>query len=214
VLKKVAYHAVICAAITLLGMPIGAATLHYEGYVAGARVGTATVNVSIAQAGYRVWGSAAADGVANWFSDWHSDFSASGGLVDGAPQLVAYSYNQRDRDSIRDVHVADGKVSYKKNQRPVRKTRAFPTPDLVSALFVKPRCLETWWVNTGRRNYRLERRVGAPGVCRYEVFDRHEKSFKIDLVLAERDGITVPVSLTVHALLRARLILVDEAPKL
>ena len=191
-----------------------AATLVYEGYVAGVRVGSATLELAISDGHYQITGSAAADGVVDWFSDWHSEFSAVGQLTDAKPTLSHYAYLQRDGASRREVRVADGTIHYRKNQRPPRSRPAFATPDLLTALFVNPQCNDRWWVNTGRRNYRLERRPGKADVCRYQVFDRHEDSFTIDLVLGQRFGHRVPISMTAHALVRARLVLVDEAPAL
>ena len=198
----------------LLCGPGFAATLVYEGYVAGVRAGSATVELAISDGRYQITGSAAADGVVDWFSDWYSEFSAVGRLTETTPTLSQYVYLQRDGDSRREVRVADGRLHYRKNQRPPRNRPAFATPDLLTALFVNPQCNERWWVNTGRRNYRLERRPGKAGVCRYEVFDRHEDSFTIDLVLGQRFGYRVPISMTARALVRARLVLVEQAPAL
>jgi len=190
------------------------ATFIYEGYVAGVRVGSATVKLAIADARYQVSGNAAADGVVEWFSDWRSEFAALGQLEADAPILSEYAYTQHDGKSRREVRVRDGRVRYRKNQRPPRNSPAFDSPDLLTALFVQPRCKARWWVNTGRRNYRLERRAADPDVCRYEVFDRHEESFRIDLVLGQRNGLTIPVAMTVRGLVRARLVLVDALPAL
>ncbi len=201
----------LAAALSLTGTA-RAVTFTYEGYVAGVRAGSATVEVVIADGHYHVSGSATARGVVDWFSDWHSEFTALGQLSGQRVLASQYVYTQTDGSSRREVRVRDGQVTYLKNERPPRVSRAFATRDLLTALFVEPRCHDVWWVNTGRRNYRLERRSADAGVCRYEVFDRHEDSFEIDLVLADRFGLTVPVSLTVHALVRGRLVLVDPGP--
>jgi hypothetical protein len=186
-----------------------AATLVYEGFVAGIRVGSATVEVAIVDGHYQISGSAAADGVVDWFSDWRSEFTAIGQLTGNRPTPTQYAYSQYDGKSHREVRVRGGEISYRKNGRPPRQSAAFDTPDLLTALFVYPRCPERRWINTGRRNYRVERRSWEQGVCHLEVFDRHNDGVKVDLILGRRFGLSVPTALIVHGLVRARLVLVE-----
>ena len=101
----------------------GAATLSYAGYVAGVRAGAATVELNITDATYRVSGSATADGVAQWFSDWRSDFIATGNFRQGVAQPLRYYYQQLEGGTWREVNVRDGVISYRKNQRPLRQRR-------------------------------------------------------------------------------------------
>ena len=193
--------------------PAEVATLRYAGYVAGVRAGAATVELDITDATYRVTGSAAADGVAEWFSDWRSEFIATGTFQQGVLLPEQYYYQQLEGDTWREVNVRAGVVSYRKNQRPARQRAAFESLDLLTALFVVPACEPVRWVNTGRRNYRLEGRAEHAGRCRLTVFDRHEDSVRVDITLDERFGLQVPIAMVVRGIPRARLVLV-EAPAL
>ena len=187
-----------------------AATLSYAGYVAGVRAGAATIELNITDATYRVAGSAAADGVVEWFSDWRSDFIATGHFRNGIARPGQYYYEQVEGGTWREVNVRDGVVSYRKNQRPLRQRPAFDSIDLLTALFVAPVCEPVRWVNTGRRNYRLEGQPETGGRCRLTVFDRHEDSVRVDITVAQRFGLTVPVTMLVRGIPRARLVLVED----
>ena len=68
-------------------------------------------------------------------------------------------------------------------------------------------------LHTGRHVYRLSRVEASGDGCRYHVVDDDDDSFEIGLELAERDGLTVPHRITVHAWLTGWIELVEpEAP--
>ena len=197
--------------LALTVLPVEAATLRYEAYIAGVRVGQATVNVELVDNRYVVTGTAQAEGVVEMFSAWRTNFLARGELVDNAPQPAEYSYVERDDDQIREIIVRDGMLRYFKNGR-IRRERPSPSGlDVLSALFVQPGCEAKRTIHTGRKHYRLTRIESNPtDVCRYDVVDDDNDHYRADIRLALREQLTVPVRITVRGFLTGKVVLVDH----
>lgn len=174
-------------------------TLHYRAYLAGAPIGDAAITVTVEEGAYRVEGSAASNGWLRGFTDWHNRFAASGTLDGVTRAATTFSYFERDGEDSRHVVVGDGRVRVTKNGKPRSETAAPPGMDVVSALFVAPRCDADQVLHTGRRVYQLSRLEREPGGCRYAVVDDDSDRFEIELVLERLGSLVVPRRITVHS---------------
>lgn len=174
------------------------AVLRYRGFLAGAPIGEAEVEVVVADGGYRVDGDARSNGWLDNFSRWRNRFSANG-LLDGVVKAPAsFSYTETSRDKHRHVVVQDGTLQVTKDGLEREPKPAPDGPDVVSALFVEPRCEPDLVVHTGRHAYRLHRLDHGETHCRYAVTDEDDERFEIGLVLARHDNLLVPEKITVH----------------
>lgn len=190
--------------------PDGEVTLRYVASVAGAPVGEATVTVALQDGGYRVTGDARSNNWLQGFTDWRNEFEAAGRVDDGGPAPRRFGYLETDRDKSRHLVIEDGVVRVVKNGRQRPERPAAPFPDVVSALFVAPRCAPDQTVQTGRHVYRLARLAHGPGRCRYVVLEDDDESFEMTLTLGRRDGLIVPTRIVVEAWLKARIELAPE----
>lgn len=184
-------------------------TLRYQAYVAGAPVGEATITVAVVDDHYQVVGDARSNGLLRGFSQWRNRFAAHGRLDDAGPQPITFSYAERDRRKTRDVAVRDGVLEQTKNGKRRPRRDAPSGSDVVSALFVAPRCEEDHQLHTGRCTYLLTRLDGDSGSCRYLVTDDDDDSFEIELELGSHGGLVVPQRITVYAWLTGRVELIE-----
>jgi hypothetical protein len=183
-------------------------TLRYQAYVAGAPVGEATVTVTVVDDHYQVVGDARSNGLLRGFSQWRNRFAAHGRLHDAGPQPITFNYSERDSRKTRDVAVREGVLEQTKNGRQRPQREAPSGSDVVSALFVAPRCEDDHQLHTGRYAYMLTRLDAGPGSCRYLVTDDDDDSFEIELEFGDHGGLVVPQSITVYAWLTGRVELV------
>lgn len=184
-------------------------TLRYQAYVAGAPVGEATVTVAVMDDHYQVVGDARSSGLVRGFSQWRNRFAAHGRLNDAGPAPISFNYSERDRRKTRDVAVREGVVEQTKNGKQRPQLDAPSGSDVVSALFVAPRCEDDHQLHTGRYAYMLTRLQGDPGSCRYLVTDDDDDSFEIELEFGRHAGLVVPQRITVYAWLTGRVELVE-----
>lgn len=182
--------------------PARALTLDYRAVVAGAPVGEARVTLALGDDGrYSVRGVARSNGWMRGFTGWRNRFSANGRVVAGSLAPDVFRYHEQDQDKDRRVVVEGGRLQVTKNgrQRPERPAPA--GPDLISALFVVPRCGADQRVHTGRHHYRLQHLpAGGDGsACRFRVTDDDEDSFELEMELEQRGALAVPRRITVRA---------------
>ncbi|MFK7914351.1 MAG: DUF3108 domain-containing protein [Pseudomonadales bacterium] len=194
--------------------------LTYEASIAGAPAGVATVAVARSAQLYRIAGQARATGLLDALSPWRARFWAAGDLVDGVPAPRTYRYVERGRDKRRDVTVSDGLLTVIKNdkQRPTRPS--LPGLDVLTALFVEPRCAESLRLHTGRHGYRLqtaaaaaslpETKTSAASRCSYRVVDEDQDSFKAQLQFGPVNGHQVPTRIAVTGALSGVMELTDS----
>jgi len=187
----------------------GEASLRYQAFVAGAQVGEAEVNVSVANGVYRVDGDARSNGWMKGFTRWRNRFSATGRIAGTGKEPAEFSYTESDRDKHRHVIVRDGTLQVTKNGRERPPRQSPDVPDVVSALFVLPHCRGDQVLHTGRHVYRLSEVERRAGGCRYEVTDDDDDTFEVDVELARRQGLLIPKKITVHAWLTGWIELVD-----
>ncbi len=186
-----------------------ATTLRYQGFVAGVPVGEATVSVSVGGGRYRVEGSARSNGWLRGFTDWRNRFRAHGRLAGPVPAPTEFTYTEQDRDKRRTVMVRDGMLQVTKNGKRRPKRPSALAPDVVTALFVQPRCQGDQTLHTGRHVYRLSQLNGGAGTCRYAVVDDDGDRFEVEVTLAERGELVVPERITVSGWLTGRIELVE-----
>jgi hypothetical protein len=184
-------------------------TLLYTASVAGAPVGEATVTVAVEDGRYRVTGDARSNNWLHAFTDWRNVFEADGLLADGARTASRFAYTETDRNKTRHLVMEDGVIRVTKNGRRRPERPAPPFLDVVSALFVAPRCAPDQTLQTGRHVYRLSRLEHGPGLCRYVVVDDDDETFEFTLSLGRRGGLIVPTRIVVHAWLKGRIELVE-----
>jgi len=188
-------------------------SLHYRGFVAGAPVGEATIDVRVTDGRYRVHGDARSNNWLRGFTDWHNEFTAAGRLDGLERQLDAFEYTETDRDKTRHVVVEGGHIQVTKNGKPRSRRRAPDFPDVVSALFVRPHCAGDQTVTTGRHVYELTRLDREPGRCRYLVTDDDGDTFEMGLTLGRRGALVVPTRITVYGWLTGWIELVEHEPE-
>lgn len=181
------------------GEAVGALSLHYQAYVAGAPVGEASVDITVDNGRYQVSGDAVSNGWIKGFTSWRNRFGAEGNLSGPVADPAEFVYTETDRNKHRHVVVRDGKLQVTKNGR---KRPQRPSPhgaDVVSALFVQPECHDEQVIHTGRHVYRLARLPWEGDGCRYSVTDDDDDTFEIDVELVQRGDLRVPKRITVRA---------------
>ena len=204
-----------------------AVVLRYDAFVGGAKVGEARVHVVIDDGRYQIQGSARTLGLLDTFSDWRNRFSARGeiktrgeisargetkssgeGKVEGI-QPLSFSYLEKDRDKRREVLVQEGALQVIKNGK-VRPTLPAPAGlDVLTGLFVLPRCQGDQLLHTGRHHYRLTRLESQPGRCRYVVIDDDNDRYEVSVAFVSRGGIVVPHRVAVDGFLTGTVVLRD-----
>jgi hypothetical protein len=195
-----------------------AATFHYQAFVAGARAGKASVTVTVVEDRSEVTGTAKAEGVVDVFSNWRTRFQAHGQLLGAKPQLIEYSYIERDDDQRRQVTVRDGMLRYFKNGRKRREQASPNGVDVLTALFVHPSCASDRSVHSGRKHFRLtvldpvhsQAEFERVALCRYVVVDDDDDRYRADIQFGRREDLTVPISITVRGFLTGKVVLVDQ----
>jgi hypothetical protein len=193
--------------IGLLSPSLAAATYHYEAYFAGLRVGSAIVEVDRDSLRYQIKGSAAARGVATFFSDWQSEFYATGVFADSAPELLTYGYDERERKKRRILRLADGTVETTRNGKARPAMPVLDGLDVLTAFFIVPACWDTQVVHTGRYNYRLDGRRARQEGCDFQVRDDDGDRSRVNIRFGEHQGHLVPTRLSTGVLLKGRIIL-------
>jgi hypothetical protein len=199
----------IACLLSWIAPALHAATLHYEAFLGGLPVGDAIVVVQRADPVYRISGSASVTGVAHLLSDWRSRFYASGRLVDGAPYLEAYGYDERDGDKHRVLELRDGMVTTTKNGRPRARFPVLGGLDVLTAFFVTPGCWQEKLLHTGRFKYSV---VGTPSSneshrCRFLVRDDDGDENRVVVVFSRVQGMLLPEALYTFGVLRGRVVL-------
>ncbi len=204
-------------AVLLLAMPwsamANATTLHYDAFLAGVKIGTATVTVERTQNTYRINGEAAANGVAYLFSDWRSEFYAGGSFVSGAPQLESYGYDERERRKHRILEISNGEVRQRKNGKPRPVRPLLGGLDVLTAFFIAPDCWQEQLLHTGRYNYWIRGRPSSrAGWCRFEVTDDDGDRDRVQVEFEDYQGVRLPVRMTTEGLLRGSVRLRKPKP--
>lgn len=197
-------------------------TLHYDAFLAGIRIGTATVTIHRDARRYGIEGEAAVRGVASLFSDWQSRFYAHGQIQDHRPKMTSYGYDEREGKRHRVLRLSNGKTRQTRNGRlgPAR-----PAPDgldVLTAFFIEPACWDTQLVHTGRSSYRIEgtRNPSAPTAndpsprirCEFLVRDEDGDQRRVHVIFDTRDGLLVPARLRIGGLLRGTIRLRKAEP--
>src|SRR4029450_10536064 len=94
-----------------------ATTFDYVAFVGAAKVGEAQITVERQADRYAISGEARAVGFMDFLTQWHSLFSASGTVDDGHPIVREFSLIERARNKIKEIFLANGKITYTKNGR-------------------------------------------------------------------------------------------------
>ncbi len=181
----------------------------YQAFVGPAEAGEATVRLELSDTGYEVSGRAKAKGLVQLFSEWRTEFLVRGLMDKGKRLLQSFWYFERAPRKAREVKVENGELHVVKNGKPRAAKPAPPGDDMLSALFVHPRCEEELELNTGRKQYHLQRTSEHPQRCDYEITrgdgDRYNASVEFGTV----DELRVPVRILLRGSLSGRLELVD-----
>ncbi len=199
-----------------------AVVLRYDAFVGGAKVGEARVHVVIDDGIYQIQGSARTLGLLDTFSDWRNRFSARGeikargeirsargGAENEGIQPLSFSYLEKDRDKRREVLVQEGSLQVIKNGK-IRPTLPAPAGlDVLTGLFVLPRCQGDQLLHTGRHHYRLTRLESQPGRCRYVVIDDDNDRYEVSVAFTSREGLVVPRRVVVDGVVTGSVVLRD-----
>jgi hypothetical protein len=181
--------------------------------VLGIRVGRAEVTIERSASSYAIEGRAEARGVASFFSDWHSEFYATGRFADGAPILETYGYDERNRSNTRTLELANDTIRMTRNGKPRGPRPALAGLDILTAFFIVPECWSEQLLHTGRYNYRVE---GNPndrlGGCEYLVRDDDGDRARARIAFEELNGRPLPVQLYTGGLLQGRIVLKESRP--
>jgi hypothetical protein len=193
--------------------PAFATTFDYDAFLGEAKIGEAQITVERHADRYEISGEARAVGVMEFLTQWHSLFSAEGTVDEGRPVVEEFSLIERARNKIKEVFMADGKVTYTKNGQ----LRAPRDPgaglDLLSALFVSQDCAIDA-VHNGKDSYRLRlrKRIEAPREfsvdrratvrCSFDVTDEDDEEIRAEVWLGPIGELFVPLRLDIQGALQ------------
>lgn len=211
------------AALLFAASPVWAqqATLGYDAFVGGAKVGAAEIKIDKDDARYAINGKAWTVGVLNFVTQWQSVFSSTGRLADTGPINEAYRFVERARDKIKEVMLTDGQLTYVKNGH-VRSPHPLTSLDLLSALFVARDCASAGnEVHNGKDPFSLKlthqealasSTDGATERCTFEVNRKdNNQRFNATIWLGQVDGMTVPFRLDIAGALEGTVKLHEPA---
>ena len=194
--------------LLFMSHPVSSATLHFDAYFAGLKVGAATVNVERGDNDYHIRGEAAARGVAYVFSDWQSKFYAEGRIDAGKSELVRYGYEEQERNKHRILKIESGSIHQIRNGKVRPPRTVLDGLDVLSAFFVEADCWESRLLHTGRHNYWITGRPSKiEGGCLFQVEYDDGDQQKIHIIFGDREGLRVPVKLTTLGVLRGTILL-------
>lgn len=175
--------------------------LHYEAFVAGARIGQATVHVTVDDEYYLVTGHARTEGLLERLKRWRSRFASSGVLDADDTAADEFFYVQRDSRREREIRVRNGTVEESRNGRFRSAKPSGPGLDLLRALFVEPDCASYHELHTGRQSYRVTPLSTGRDSCHLHVVDGDDDAFEVRLEFGRHQDLRVPTRITVHGLL-------------
>ena len=190
--------------------------LHYQGYIAGMKAGTAKVTVEVVDGEYRVAGNVKTKGFWNKIAPWRAIFSAQGKFEDGRADPSRFDYTEASPKKHRTVKVVDGTLEQVKNgeRRPDRD--AHEGIDVVSAIWITSICDQDLRLHNGRHFFVLSRTEwnfeDDAEVCHYDIVDDDGDHAKGRIRLETRLGHRVPVKIELRDGLRSTLKLVDISP--
>lgn len=186
------------------------ATFHYQAFLAGLEVGTAQVEVALETPRYTVTGRARTRGAMEALSPWRARFEAVGRYAPEEVEGEWFGYRAEEPDRIRQVWVSDGVLREIRDGRRRDDRPAFPGADLLTALFVAPRCPPTRELHSGRSGYRLSDGIVAGDRCSYRVTDDEGGLYRVRFDFGDRQGLRVPLRIEVEGMLTGQLVLVDR----
>jgi Protein of unknown function (DUF3108) len=199
------------AALLLAAGPLSAAeaTLGYDAYVKGSKVGEAEIRVERDRASYAVSGNAWTIGALNFFTRWQSMFRATGRLDESRPVTDQYSLIERARNKVKEMFLSDGHLTYVKNGE-TRSPEAPTSVDWLSALFVNPDCAAAGSeVHNGKDRFAVKLLTiaseGAVERCEFELRDDDDERINATVLLGEVNGLTVPLELELIGALEGTL---------
>jgi hypothetical protein len=169
--------------------------------------------VEVVDGAYRVSGLATSTSWLSAFASWRNEFRAHGRLDGGKPELAEFAYLEESRRSRREVAVRDGTLREVKDGRRRRNRPSPEGTDVLSALFVAPRCDADQVLHTGRHVYQLTVVKPIEQGCRLLVTDSDGDRYDLERKLAERGGLLVPERISVHTWLTGWVQLVSPAPQ-
>jgi hypothetical protein len=189
------------AALLLAAGPLSAqeATLGYDAYLKGSKVGEAEVRIERDRGSYAISGNAWSIGVLNFLTRWQTIFSAAGRLDESGPVTDRYSLIERARNKVKEFLLADGHLTYVKNGE-TRNKEAPTSVDWLSALFLNPDCASAGSeVHNGKDRFELKllqaSTEGPVERCVFELRDDDDEWINATVLLGEVDGLTVPLRL-------------------
>jgi len=183
--------------------------LHYQAFLGGASAGSARLALDQDAHQYSVIGSAKSKGLMESFNPWRAQFEARGSAADGGPVLEQYHYVEKDDRKLREVTVSEGLLRVVKNGKLRAELDALPGLDILTALFVKPKCDATLDLHTGRHGYQLVSTKASPGgaadICRYRARDDEGDSYQVTIEFAQIGELRVPRVIELNGFLSGRM---------
>lgn len=183
--------------------------LHYEAFLGGAMAGSARLQLTEDAEQYSISGSAKSKGLMDSFNPWRSEFQARGSLADGVPVLEQYHYVERDNRKQREVTVSEGQLRVVKNGKLRAELEALPGLDILSALFIQPKCDAMLDLHTGRHGYQLVSTPpsagGAADTCRYRARDDEGDSYQVAIEFVRIGQLRVPRVVELSGFLSGRM---------
>jgi len=202
--------AALALVLGLLPSPGHGATFHYQAFLAGLEVGTAQIEVELDLRRYTVTGRARSRGAMDALSPWRARFEAVGRYGPAAVAGEWFGYRAEEPDRIRQVWVSGGVLREIRDGQRRDDRQAFPGADLLTALFVAPRCPPTRQLHSGRSGYRLSDGAAAGDRCSYRVTDDEGGAYRVRFAFGDRQGLRVPLRIEVEGMLTGQLVLVDR----
>jgi hypothetical protein len=193
--------------------PVWATTLDYDAYVGEAKIGEARITVERRADRYEITGRARAVGFMEFLTQWDSRFSAAGSVDEGQPVVEKFSLIERARNKIKEIFMANGTVTYKKNGEPRAPRKPGAGLDLLTALFVGQDCgIDA--VHNGKDSYRLHlrQRTELPNSmiadrkatvrCSFDVTDEDDEEIRAEVWLGPMGDFSVPLRVDIQGALQ------------
>ena len=191
--------------------------LEYKVFIRGVRVGAARIRAETGGGDYRVCGSMHTTDIWARIAPWESRFDVRGRIEEERAVPEELRIHERARKKReRMVHVAEGVLRQVRDGEAQKDAPAPDGVDLMSFFWMTARCDPELVLNNGRKSYAMalrERNLadGGTETCDYEIRDEDGDASPARFVIVDLHGRRVAQFVTMPAVLRRQLRLVDAS---
>jgi len=210
--------AALLSASMVLASPAFGVSLGYDAFVAGSKVGVATIHIERRSDNYEIRGEARSVGWLRRITHWRSFFRSAGFFANGKPVVSNYQVTENSVGKNKQIVYANGQVLFTRNGDLRSPFRPPTDRDLLSALFLSNGCGQTRELHDGKDLWRLHIKRAqavqsdeAAMYCEFDVVDENDERSVASVWLTRVDDLVVLERLELQGALKGTLQLTDQS---